>query len=151
MSRAARPPRPHSTPGPDPSSPDARPARRLRALAHPTRPPAATDRTQREGEDGTPADPELAHPTDPRAGAARTEPDAGLRAAWLRAEACCECVKEAHGQRGRCNQFLIWGAREGTGKGAWAVRALRDPKRPPCEILCVECYTKLTGHLPAAG
>ena len=34
--------------------------------------------------------------------------EAMVRDAWLRAEALCECRKDAHGHAGRCNQFLIW-------------------------------------------
>ena len=71
-----------------------------------------------------------------------------VRVAWLRAEACCECTKESHGHRGRCNQFLVWADRGGTGKGAWEVRLLQDPRRPPCDILCAVCYAKVTGQIP---
>ena len=78
--------------------------------------------------------------------AAATE--AQVRDAWLRAEACCECTKETHGHPGRCNQFLVWADRGGTGKGAWEVRRLQDPRRPPCDILCAACYAKATGQIP---
>ncbi len=74
--------------------------------------------------------------------------DAQLRDAWLRAEACCECTKDSHGHAGRCDQFLIWADRGGTGKGAWEVRALRDPRRPPCIIVCAACYAKAMGQNP---
>jgi hypothetical protein len=69
-----------------------------------------------------------------------------VREAWLRAEAGCECTKETHGHLDRCEQFLVWAARGGTGKGAWEARPLRDPQRPPCDILCADCYAKLTGR-----
>jgi len=75
-------------------------------------------------------------------------PEERIREAWLRAEACCECAKESHGHPGRCNQFLVWAARGGTGKGAWEARPIQDPRRPPCDILCAVCYTKATGRVP---
>ncbi len=75
-------------------------------------------------------------------------PEAVLREAWSRAEAQCECQKAAHGHGGRCNQILIWEDRGETGKGGWEVRLLNDPRRSPCEILCVACYTRATGRLP---
>ena len=75
-------------------------------------------------------------------------PEAVLREAWLRAEAQCECQKTAHGHAGRCNQFLIWDDRGGTGRGGWEVRPLNDPRKPSCEILCLACYTRATGKVP---
>ena len=74
--------------------------------------------------------------------------EANLREAWLRAEACCECEKQNHAHSGRCNQFLVWTDRGGTGKGGWEVRVLRDPRRPACEVLCAACYAKVTGKIP---
>jgi len=74
--------------------------------------------------------------------------EALVREAWLRAEALCECRKEAHGHAGRCNQFLIWAERGETGRGGWEARQLSDPRRPACEILCVACYAKATGRVP---
>jgi hypothetical protein len=75
-------------------------------------------------------------------------PEGMVREAWLRAEALCECRKEAHGHPGRCNQFLIWTERGGTGRGAWEARQRDDPRLPRCEILCAACYTKATGRVP---
>ena len=69
-----------------------------------------------------------------------------VRDAWLRAEALCECQKAAHGHPGRCNQFLIWAKRGEAGPGGWEVRPLSDPRRLPCEVLCVACYAKATGR-----
>ena len=89
---------------------------------------------------GSPA----AHSNKPTPAGAPAE--AQIREAWLRAEACCECLKESHGHAGRCDQFLIWTDRGGTGKGAWEVRVLQDPRRPPCLILCAACYAKSTGQ-----
>ncbi len=74
--------------------------------------------------------------------------DPRLRDAWLRAEAQCECTKEAHGHGPRCLQVLIWEDRGETGKGGWEVRPLNDPRRPACEILCAACYTRATGKVP---
>ena len=71
-----------------------------------------------------------------------------LREAWLRAEAQCECTKQAHGHGQRCQQVLIWEERGGTGRGAWEVRQMHDPRVHPCQILCVVCYAKLTGRIP---
>ena len=71
-----------------------------------------------------------------------------VREAWLRAEALCECRKEAHGHPGRCNQFLVWAERGGTGRGAWEARRRDDPRLPSCEILCAACFTKATGRVP---
>ena len=71
-----------------------------------------------------------------------------IREAWLRAEAMCECRKDAHGHPGRCNQFLIWAERAETGLGGWEARELRDPRRLPCEILCAACYAKAAGRVP---
>ena len=73
-----------------------------------------------------------------------------VREAWLRAEAQCECRKAAHGHPSRCTQFLIWGERGGRGMGAWEVRQLDDPRKPPCEILCAACYVTATGRSPLA-
>ncbi len=58
-----------------------------------------------------------------------------VREARLWAEPLCACQKEAHGHRGRCNQFLMWTERGGTGRGAWeacaamilADRSVRSP------------------------
>jgi hypothetical protein len=75
-------------------------------------------------------------------------PDTLIREAWLRAEALCECQKQKHGHPGRCSQFLIWGNRGGTGRGAWEARQLNDPRRPPCEILCADCYAMASGEVP---
>ena len=77
--------------------------------------------------------------------------EAMVREAWLRAEAVCECRKEAHGHPGRCNQFLIWAERGETGRGAWEARQLSDPRRPRWEILCAACYAKATGRMPGAA
>jgi len=66
--------------------------------------------------------------------------DAMIRDAWLRAEALCECRKDAHGHAGRCSQFLIWAERGETGRGGWGALRRDDPRRPPCEILCAACY-----------
>ena len=77
--------------------------------------------------------------------------EAMVREAWRRAEALCECRKGAHGHAGRCNQFLIWAERGGTGRGAWEARRRDDPRQPPCEILCAACYAKATGRLPGAA
>ena len=74
--------------------------------------------------------------------------EALVREAWLRAEALCECRKEAHGHAGRCNQFLIWAERGETGRGGWEARQLSDPRRPACEILCAVCYAKAAGRVP---
>ena len=74
--------------------------------------------------------------------------EALVREAWLRAEALCECRKDAHGHAGRCNQFLIWTERGATGRGGWEARQLSDPRRPACEILCAACYAKATGRVP---
>jgi hypothetical protein len=102
---------------------------------------------------GTPASTETSAGQGTEAVGTRAEPapvpsEAQIRDAWLRAEACCECTKEAHGHRGRCNQFVVWADRGGTDKGAWEVRLLQDPRRPPCDILCAVCYAKVTGQLP---
>jgi len=70
-----------------------------------------------------------------------------VREAWLRSEACCECEKESHGHPGRCNQFMIWADRGGTGKGAWEARVQQDPRRPPCAIFCAACYAKAMGRV----
>ncbi len=75
-------------------------------------------------------------------------PEGVVREAWRRAEAQCECQKEAHGHRGRCNQFLIWTERGGTGRGAWEARHRDDPRLPPCEVLCAACYAKATARVP---
>ena len=80
------------------------------------------------------------------------QPDAGpgeasVRAAWLRAEACCECEQATHGHPGRCDQFLIWGARGETGAGGWEARRLPNP-RPGCVILCAVCSAEVTGRMP---
>ena len=75
-------------------------------------------------------------------------PDVALREAWSRSEALCECRTAAHGHPGRCGQFLLWAERGGTGKGAWDVRQLKDPRRPGWEILCAACYTAAMGRLP---
>ena len=77
--------------------------------------------------------------------------EAQVRDAWLRAEACCECIKETHGHPGRCDQFLIWAERGGTGKGAWEARRLQDPRRPLCDILCAVCYARVTGQIPKSA
>ena len=77
--------------------------------------------------------------------------EAMVRDAWLRAEALCECWKDAHGHAGRCNQFLIWAERGETGRGAWEARRRDDPHQPPCEILCAACYAKAMGRLPRAA
>ncbi len=69
-----------------------------------------------------------------------------VREAWLRTEALCECPKTRHGHGGRCQQFLIWAERGGTGPGAWEVRRRDDPRLPPCEILCAACYAKAMGR-----
>jgi hypothetical protein len=45
--------------------------------------------------------------------------EAMVQHARLRAEALYECRKDAHGYPRRCNQFLIWTERGGTGRGAW--------------------------------
>ena len=74
--------------------------------------------------------------------------EARVREAWLRAEAICECRKDAHGHAGRCNQFLIWAERGETGRGGWEARRRDDPRLPPCEILCAACYAKTTGPVP---
>lgn len=71
-----------------------------------------------------------------------------VRDAWLRAEALCECRKTAHGHPGRCGQFLIWADRGGTGRGGWEARRRDDPRLPPCEILCADCYAKATIGVP---
>ncbi len=68
-----------------------------------------------------------------------------IREAWLRAEALCECAKSRHGHLDRCNQFLVWAERGGTGRGAWEARHRNDPRKPPCEILCAACYAKAMG------
>lgn len=44
-------------------------------------------------------------------------PEGMVREIWLRAEALCECRKDAHGHSGRCNQFLIWTERGEMGRG----------------------------------
>jgi len=75
-------------------------------------------------------------------------PDKLIREAWLRTEALCECRKPAHGHPGRCSQFLIWGNRGGTGRGAWEARQLSDLRRPACEILCAACYANAAGGVP---
>jgi len=77
--------------------------------------------------------------------------EARIREAWLRAEAICECRKDAHGHAGRCNQFLIWAERGETGRGAWETRRRDDPRQPPCEILCAACYAKATGRVPGTA
>jgi hypothetical protein len=74
--------------------------------------------------------------------------DTPLRGAWLRAEAQCECTKDAQGHGGQCPQVLVWDDRGGTGKGAWEVRHLNDPRVHPLQILCAACYAKLTGRVP---
>ena len=74
--------------------------------------------------------------------------EAIVRDAWRRAEALCECRKDAHGHAGRCNQFLIWAERGETGRGGWAARQRDDPRVPRCEILCAVCYAKATGRAP---
>jgi hypothetical protein len=76
-------------------------------------------------------------------------PEGMVREAWLRAEALCECRKEAHGHVGRCNQFLIWAERGGAGRGAWEACQRNDARKPPCEILCVACHVKAMGGEPA--
>ena len=73
-----------------------------------------------------PVGPLANHPAPAVPAGAPTEAQIGE--AWLRAEACCECGKEAYGHAGRCDQFLIWAERGGTGKGAWEARALQDPR-----------------------
>ena len=78
-------------------------------------------------------------------------PEGMVREAWLRAEALCECQKAAHGHPSRCNQFLIWTERAGTGRGAWEARRLHDPRLPCCEILCAVCYAKATGRVPGVA
>jgi len=113
-------------------APARRPHPHLPTDARPRRPPAGPEPET----GGTPA------------GSAGVPTEAQIREAWLRAEACCECAKEAHGHPGRCDQFLIWAERGGTGRGAWEIRALQDPRRPPCVILCAVCYAKITGQLP---
>jgi hypothetical protein len=75
-------------------------------------------------------------------------PEGMVRDAWLRAEALCECRKDAHGHPGRCHQFLIWTDRGGTSRGAWEARQRDDPRGPRCEILCAACDTKATGRVP---
>ena len=116
-----------------------------RGPAPPRRPHPHLPHGARSG--GAPAGPE---PESRETGAASAgvPTEAQVRDAWLRAEACCECVKEAHGHPGRCDQFLIWAERGGTGKGAWEARRLQDPRRPPCIILCAACYAKASGQLP---
>jgi hypothetical protein len=71
-----------------------------------------------------------------------------VQEAWLRAEALCECRKDAHGHPGRYNQFLIWAERGETRRGGWEARPLSDPRRLPCEVLCAACYAKATGRVP---
>jgi len=71
-----------------------------------------------------------------------------LREAWSRSEAQCECTKASHGHLGRCPQFLVWEDRGGTGKGAWDIRQLHDPRAHPLQVLCAACYVKLTGQVP---
>ena len=71
-----------------------------------------------------------------------------LREAWARSEAQCECATDSHGHVGRCRQFLVWEDRGGTQKGGWEIRQLNDPRLHPLQVLCVECYAKLTGHVP---
>jgi hypothetical protein len=34
-------------------------------------------------------------------------PEGMVREAWLRAEALCECRKDAHGHPGHCNQLAV--------------------------------------------
>jgi len=74
--------------------------------------------------------------------------EAMLRDAWLRAEAVCECWKDAHGHVGRCNQFLIWAVRGEMGKEGWETRRRDAPRPPPCEILCAACYATATARVP---
>lgn len=50
--------------------------------------------------------------------------EAMIREGWLRAEALCECRKDAHGHPGGCNQFLIWAER---GKMPTPVDAVMHP------------------------
>lgn len=71
-----------------------------------------------------------------------------LREAWLRSEAQCECRKESHGHTGRCPQVLVWEDRGGTHRGAWEARQRNDPRAHPLQVLCAECYAKLTGRVP---
>jgi hypothetical protein len=66
-------------------------------------------------------------------------PEGVVREAWLQAEALCERRKEARGHPGRCNQFLVWAERGGTGPGAWEARRRDDPRLPFFEILCAAC------------
>jgi hypothetical protein len=78
-------------------------------------------------------------------------PEGMVRDAGCRAEALCECRKDAHGHPGRCNQFLVWAERGGTSRGAWEARRRDDPRLPACEILCAACYTKATGRVPGTA
>jgi hypothetical protein len=78
-------------------------------------------------------------------------PEGMVRDAWLRAEALCECRKDAHGHPGRCNQFLVWAEHGGTSRGAWEARRRDDPRLPACEVLCAACYTKATGRVPGTA
>ena len=126
MTEPASPKRPDST---HRAHSHSRPRLDVRPRRAPATPgPATNDERERGGTGAAPASPS----------------EAAIRDAWLRAEACCECVQDSHGHGARCNQFLIWAERRGMGKGAWEVRGLHPGSG--CVILCAACAAQATGH-----
>ena len=71
-----------------------------------------------------------------------------VRQAWSRCAGHCECTRAEHNHRfGRCSLKLRYDRRGEAKKDAWEIHR-KDPSRgeifPNSEILCMECFIKIS-------
>jgi len=74
-----------------------------------------------------------------------------LRQVWQRSEGKCQCTRLDHGHPYvRCNKPLLWDKQDKPHPGGWGVHRRLGYGRnavTSCEILCWECYQKVTQNL----
>jgi len=75
--------------------------------------------------------------------------DLTVECAWARAGGRCECTRQGHGHKGRCNKQLSKENRGRSGRGAWEAHHLHQQQSggrdnfANCEIVCWECHRKI--------
>lgn len=66
-----------------------------------------------------------------------------VKAAFIRSDGECECVKNNHNHSGRCNNLITYNMKGMDLPGGWEVYQI-DSNKPPvvtnCRIICMECF-----------
>ena len=66
-----------------------------------------------------------------------------VKAAFIRSDGECECVKSSHNHSGRCNRLMNYHMRGMDLPGGWEagrINSDRPPEADNCRILCMECF-----------